>query len=158
MRRLLSRDGSRGQTLVEFALILPIFVLVIVGIFDLGRAVYVFNTLNNSAREAVRVGIVNQNCTAIGNEADAGAVSVGINWNAALGCNAPANDVAIRFLQPDYSDTAPCNVTPRIGCIVEVTVQYEYTAATPIVGNIIGILNLEGSSRQPIERTFNAAP
>jgi Flp pilus assembly protein TadG len=151
-------DRTKGQTLVEFALILPIFVLVIVGIFDLGRAVYAFNTLNNAAREAVRVGIVNQNCTAIGNEADSAAVSIGIKWNAGLGCNAPANDVLVRFLQPDYTDTAPCNVTPRIGCIVEVTVQYDYTAATPIVGNIIGVLNLEGSSRQPIERTFNAAP
>lgn len=161
MLRLMRRraaEPKQGQTLVEFALILPIFVLVLVGIFDLGRAVYVFNTLNNAAREAVRVAIVNQNCTAIGNEAESAAVSVGIDWNAALGCNAAANDVEIRFLQPDYTATAPCSATPRMGCIVEVTVQYEYTAATPIVGNIIGVLNLEGSSRQPIERTQNAAP
>jgi Flp pilus assembly protein TadG len=158
MVRRRQADKTRGQTLVEFALILPIFVLVLVGIFDLGRGVYVYNTLNNAAREAVRVAIVNQNCTAIGNEADSGAVSVGIDWNAGLGCNAAANDVKIRFLQPDYTATAPCTATPRLGCIVEVTVQYEFTAATPIVGNIIGVLNLEGSARQPIERTRNAAP
>lgn len=158
MLRLQRRDRTRGQTLVEFALILPIFVLVLVGIFDLGRAVYVFNTLNNAAREAVRVGIVNQNCTAVGNEAETAAVSVGVVFNGALGCNVAANDVRIRFLQPDYSEVAPCSTTPRLGCIVEVTVQYEFTAATPIVGNIIGVLDLEGSSRQPIERTRNAAP
>ena len=158
MMRRWTRRKARGQTLVEFALILPIFVLILVGIFDLGRAVYVFNTLNNAARESVRVGIVNQNCAAIGDEAEAAAVSIGIDWNAGLGCNAAANDVKVRFMQPDYTDTAPCNVTPRIGCIVEVTVQYEFTAATPIVGNLIGVLNLEGSSRQPIERTANTAP
>jgi Flp pilus assembly protein TadG len=151
-------DHSRGQALVEFGLILPIFVLVLVGLFDLGRAVYVYNTLNNAAREAVRVAIVNQNCTAIGNEAAKAAVSVGVDWNAGLGCNAGANDIKIRFLQPDFTATAPCVSTPRLGCIAEVTVQYEFNAATPIVGNIIGTLNLQGSTREPIERTLNAAP
>jgi Flp pilus assembly protein TadG len=158
MLRRRDSDRSRGQALVEFGLILPIFVLVLVGLFDLGRAVYVYNTINNAAREAVRVAIVNQNCTAIGNEAAQSAVSVGVDWDSALGCNAGANDIKIRFLQPDFTATEPCVSTPRLGCIAEVTVQYEFNAATPIVGNIIGTLNLEGTTREPIERTFNAAP
>jgi len=45
-----ARMHTRGQALVEVALILPVFILVLVGIFDLGRAVYAFNTLSNSAR------------------------------------------------------------------------------------------------------------
>ena len=53
------RERSRGQALVEFALVLPIFILILVGIFDLGRAVYVYSTVNNAAREAVR-GKVNE--------------------------------------------------------------------------------------------------
>ena len=132
--------------MVEFGLILPIFILLLVGIFDFGRAVYAYNTINNSAREAVRLAIVNQNLGAI--EATA------IEHGASLGLTAA--DVDVRFLQPDYTDAAPCNVTPRTGCIVEVEVRYGYTAATPIIGNIVGSLSLEGSSRQPIERTFNA--
>ena len=58
MRLSLLRRKSRGQTLVEFALILPIFVLLLVGIFDFGRAIYAYNTISNAAREAVRVAIV----------------------------------------------------------------------------------------------------
>ena len=75
--RLRSRAGSRrGQALVEFALVLPIFILLLVGIFDFGRAIYAYNTISNAAREAVRVGIVDQNCDVIGTEAANRAASV----------------------------------------------------------------------------------
>src|SRR5688572_17121227 len=53
-------DRRRGQALVEFALIIPLFLLLLVGIFDLGRAVFAFNTLTNAAREGARIAIVNQ--------------------------------------------------------------------------------------------------
>jgi Flp pilus assembly protein TadG/cell division septation protein DedD len=47
---------TRGQALVEFALILPILLLLVAGIFDFGRALFVFSEVSNSAREAVRYG------------------------------------------------------------------------------------------------------
>ena len=43
MRRSNSRR-TRGQALVEFALVLPIFVLIIFGILDAGRLIVVYNT------------------------------------------------------------------------------------------------------------------
>lgn len=154
--RVFHRDAStRGQTLVEFALILPIFILLLVGIFDFGRAIYGYNTVSNAAHEAVRVGIVDQNATAIKARGVKHAVSLGL---------APA-DVTVKFLQSDYTgdgitnDCAPGQVLPlgpRIGCIVEVTVVYQYSAATPIIGNLIGTLTLTGKSQQPIERTYQS--
>jgi hypothetical protein len=47
--------GERGQGLVEFALILPVFLLALFGIFDVGRAVYVNSTLSQAAREGARL-------------------------------------------------------------------------------------------------------
>jgi hypothetical protein len=44
-----------GQSLVEFALLLPLFVLLIVGIFDLGRAFFAYIAISNAAREGTRV-------------------------------------------------------------------------------------------------------
>jgi Flp pilus assembly protein TadG len=44
-----------GQSMVEFALILPIFVLFIVGIFELGRAFFSYIAITNAAREGARV-------------------------------------------------------------------------------------------------------
>jgi Flp pilus assembly protein TadG len=44
--------------MVEFAIIFPIFILLMVGMFDLGRVVWVNNTLATAAREAARYAIV----------------------------------------------------------------------------------------------------
>jgi Flp pilus assembly protein TadG len=61
-RRRSRRSGprSRGQALVEFALIFPIFMLVLFGIIDVGRFVYVSNSLNEASREGARYGSVEQ--------------------------------------------------------------------------------------------------
>lgn len=53
---LTEEDG--GQALVEFALTLPIFLLVVTGIFDVARAVWEENTLAYAAREGTRYAIV----------------------------------------------------------------------------------------------------
>ncbi len=50
---------NHGQSMVEFALILPVFVLVFAGIFDLGRAFYASITITNAAREGARYGTLN---------------------------------------------------------------------------------------------------
>jgi hypothetical protein len=47
-----------GQTLVEFALLLPLFLLLVVGFFDIGRAVLYYTVLNNAVREGTRFAIV----------------------------------------------------------------------------------------------------
>jgi Flp pilus assembly protein TadG len=147
MRRLIrNREDTSGQTLVEFALIVPIFILMMVGIFDVGRAIYTYSTINNAAHEAVRLAIVDQNATDVQDRAVSQAVGVGV---------APG-DVTVRWLDADYADLAPCNVTPRYGCTVEVTVRYAFTAATPMISQLMGTINLEGLARQPIERTYTS--
>jgi hypothetical protein len=55
------RSGCRsfaGQALVEFALIAPIFFLVLFSIIEFGRYVYNVEILNNAAREGARYAIV----------------------------------------------------------------------------------------------------
>jgi hypothetical protein len=52
------RSKTRGQAMVEFALIFPIFILLLVGMFDFGRVIWVNNTLATAAREAARYAIV----------------------------------------------------------------------------------------------------
>jgi Flp pilus assembly protein TadG len=50
--------GNRGQSVVEFALVLPVLLLVLFGITELGRAVMVKNVLTSAAREGARLAIV----------------------------------------------------------------------------------------------------
>jgi Flp pilus assembly protein TadG len=49
---------GRGQALVEFSLVAPIFFLVLFAIIDIGRYVYYVQVLNNAAREGARYAIV----------------------------------------------------------------------------------------------------
>ena len=146
--RFARNNRRRGQTLVEFALILPIFLLMMLGILDLGRAVYAYHTINNAAREAVRVAIVDQNTTVIQDEAVQQSVGLGVS----------TGDVDVTFLDGSYANTAPCNATPRMGCVAEIEVAYTYRAVTPIIGQIVGEIQMIGSTRQPIERTYESAP
>lgn len=53
-----ARRDERGIALVEFALILPIMVVLIVGIFDVALAVWQSNTLASAVREGTRYAIV----------------------------------------------------------------------------------------------------
>jgi Flp pilus assembly protein TadG len=52
------RDDDRGQSLVEFAILLPLMLLIITGLFDVARAVWEENTLAYAAREGTRFAIV----------------------------------------------------------------------------------------------------
>jgi Flp pilus assembly protein TadG len=52
------RNEIRGQSIVEFALVLPIVLLLMIGLFDLGRIVFVNNSLSDGARQGARTAII----------------------------------------------------------------------------------------------------
>jgi len=56
MRKGLFRRHS-GQSMVEFAVLAPVFFLLLLGTIDLGRAVYIYNTISDAAREGTRAAI-----------------------------------------------------------------------------------------------------
>ena len=56
-----ARRGERGVAAVEAALVLPVLLLLIMGIIDLGRAFAAKQEVTHAAREAVRVYAVTQN-------------------------------------------------------------------------------------------------
>jgi Flp pilus assembly protein TadG len=53
--RLINRHG--GQSMVEFAILAPIFFLLLLGTIDLGRAIYIYNTISDAAREGTRAAV-----------------------------------------------------------------------------------------------------
>ena len=52
------RPRESGQALLEFALILPIFAVALLGMIDVGRAIWANNAVANAAREAARYATV----------------------------------------------------------------------------------------------------
>ncbi len=51
-------ERSRGQALAEFAIVIPVFLMMLLGVVDLGRAVWATTSLDSAAREAARFAIV----------------------------------------------------------------------------------------------------
>jgi Flp pilus assembly protein TadG len=58
---------GKGQGLVEFALLLPVLVLIIFGVLELGRAFFAFVAITNASREGARVYTFRPNVTTITN-------------------------------------------------------------------------------------------
>jgi Flp pilus assembly protein TadG len=58
-RRATSRGGERGASLVEFALIAPFLLLLLMGIIEFGYLFGEFNDVRHGAREGARVAAVN---------------------------------------------------------------------------------------------------
>jgi Flp pilus assembly protein TadG len=145
MNRAVRRE-ERGQTLVEFALILPILVLVLFGILDLGRAVYAYSTINNAAREAGRLAIVDQTAGHITARATEQAVSLAVgSGDVYVDFRAAATPETENSCDSDVGDPAV------VGCLAVVRVSYSYTAATPLISQLVGTIAMSGETRFRIE-------
>ena len=124
------RRGQAGQGLTEFAFVLPIFVLVLVGLFDLGRAVFAYNTITNAAREGARVAIVNQDVPSI--------IARSKQQTQIVELNDPSVEVAFYQLAengtPDLSNE--CDLV-AVGCVAIVEFEATYQPITPLLASIL---------------------
>lgn len=48
--------NENGQSIVEFSLLIPLLILMLVGVFDVGRMMYSYTGLHFTAQETVRLG------------------------------------------------------------------------------------------------------
>lgn len=142
--RRLSRSDGRGQALVEFALIAPIFFVLVLGCIEFGRAVYTIQILNNATREGARYAIVHGSQSvcpsgpmpngASNNCDPSGARITTAVHRAALGLNPSAISVTTKWCH----DVSTCNTAPGNGTndrneTVVVTASYTYSALVPLI-------------------------
>jgi len=130
----------RGQALVEFALIVPVFLLLFFGLIDLGRAVYVNNSLAEAAREGARWGSVQSRSASSAGRAsiETEALSRLVSVPGATATAACINSGPAAF---------PCTVEDR----VSVTVETDLEMITPIIAQLMSSiganpLHLEATS------------
>jgi Flp pilus assembly protein TadG len=141
--------STSGQTLVEFAIVLPIVVLVLLGLVDLGRAVYSYNTLAQSARQASRLAIVNQNVTNVRNEAIAAAPTLGLTSTDIDVCFKTTDSAQADCSSPGTDD---CPQSTRvIGCLAIVKTHISYAPMTPFISLIWTSIPLSSTSVETIE-------
>jgi Flp pilus assembly protein TadG len=148
MRHL--RSG-RGQALVEFALVVPIFAIMLFGIIDLGRYVFTANSLNNGAREAARavsVSVLPTECAALTRTACATKVAQSRAWGV------PASTVTVNVNCERYSKQTGSLVAPPPAVnacttddLLRVRTQANFTLVTPLIAQLLGSQVIKGESR-----------
>jgi len=143
------KPASRGQSLVEFSLVLIPFVFILMGIFDLGRGIYQMNGAAEAAREIARVTSVHSGCPLNSTSCDLGSSSQTAAVVATQQSLIPALsiDTSTDITCVDISDT----VKPDPDCewgvdYVRVRVRSSFTPITPIV-SMFGSHTFESYSR-----------
>lgn len=118
------RERDRGAAAVEFALLLPLLLVLVFGIIDFGRALNAEITLTQAAREGARLDALGQT----------NATVVTRTQTAATGLGLAAGDVA---------ETLIC--VPNAGATADakVTVSYQFSFVTP-VGALVGLFGGHG--------------
>jgi hypothetical protein len=158
------RHRSQGQTLVEFALVLPIFLLVVFAVIDGGRYIFLSSALSNAAREGARLGSVeawwkgssDASCGTAGGPVCPANTTVLINHITAAANRqmAPFGSVDNVYIRCDAAGNAPPtgNWTTKTctgnsaGGTISVRVNYTWDAITPLVANIMGSITTSGSA------------
>jgi hypothetical protein len=132
--------ASGGQNLVELALTLPVLLLLLFGIIELGRTFLIYSEVSNAAREGARYAVVHPgDLTPIAGAARAKVAVV------------PRDDIAVAVGYDDGSLPTPNPVaTPTFGDRVVVSVTHDLALLTPLIGDLIGPLHIEMVSARTI--------
>ena len=153
-RRLAARPlrrGLRGQSLVEFALILPVLLILVFGIIDFGMGLRSYISLTNATREGARF-------AAVGNPAGAYPANCdGTTGTTVVGRTCVAlGGLSLTDLQ-NVSVSYPLGQAP--GNSVVVSSHYHYHYITPVgdivnffsAGSFPAYLNLDATTDMRLE-------
>ncbi|MEX2225288.1 MAG: TadE family protein [Dehalococcoidia bacterium] len=143
------RRRERGQTLAEFALVAPIFFLLVFGFIDMARLYQSWVTIQHAAREGARYGVTGRaDCNIASPTREACIEHVARTQTEGL--NNPAGDLTVGFRSWDYPAYAnpALDDSPGEQCdAIEVNVGYAFSAATPILSQIIGEFHITARER-----------
>ena len=103
-----------GTSIVEFAITIPVLILVFMGIFDLGRAFFVAHALSQLAREGARYAIVNSDNTA---------AIVQYVKDHAVGVDPDQLNVTVTYPETHW---------------IRVAVSYDFYPVTPLITQFLG--------------------
>jgi Flp pilus assembly protein TadG len=142
-RRLRHRSHrGRGQAMVEFALVLPVFLLVLCGILDFGFMLFDRMSLINAVREGARAGSVIADPTQIPAVVQARVISAATQAGLGLSASNVPGATCVETTSP--TTPAPsctwtlynANSNPtgaQVGDSVLVTVNYDYQTFFPLL-------------------------
>jgi Flp pilus assembly protein TadG len=138
-KQALKLRDSKGTTMVEFALVLPICLLLLFAVIEFGYYFFVQHTLQYATREGTRLALVGATLNDPGGNAMTRQASViqTIRDNASVAVNPDALQISIFPVGPGYTDPANWQTMtdPGLGGqYMRVRVQYTFNFFTPLIG------------------------
>jgi Flp pilus assembly protein TadG len=124
--------NEKGQSLVEFAILLPLLLLLLMGILEFGLMLNAYLSINNSAREGARLGIVD-------------------------GSNLEISQLITNLSTNLNTENLVINIVPlegsrKSGDTLTVEVIYNYQVIIPIISNILNdVVVLKAKTSMRIE-------
>jgi Flp pilus assembly protein TadG len=118
------RQTELGQTLVEFSMVLPLFLILLFALVDFGRGFFTWLTITNAAREGARAAAV---------QSDSGTVDSKIHD---AYCSSYPGDCS---LDTSLMTVVKTNVGGARGSETSVDITYAFEYVTPI-GALLGLL------------------
>jgi PKD repeat protein len=163
------RHRSRGQGIVEFALVFPVLLLFLMVAIDFGRVYLGWVNLQNMARIAANYAANNATDFATNNAATLASYQQQIDNDAAANnCSLPAGETdwpAPAFSGYDVGDTATvalsCDfgvITPVISNVLGDVVTVSASSQFPVKTGIIAASNTGGGGGTPVTASFSCTP
>ncbi len=163
--RARQRSGGRGaacgQSLVEFAMVVPIFLLLLFGLIEVGRFIYLNNAFNAAAREGARFGSVEQwryACPKSVGSPNRFSCTKQVTRDSVAG--APASfevDVICREARASGEPTAVPEAECGANDLLTVEIYTEasgpdaYRFLTPVIGQLIGSPVIKGQAQVVVQ-------
>ena len=120
--------SEKGQSMVEFALVVPLIILLLLGMVDFGRLFHAHLTLEHAGREAARAASIGKD--------EATVISTAIS-------NAASLSLAEGQVHVSGLGTSGGNVT--------ITIKYPISFITPVISSLVGTYQLENKTIMRIE-------
>jgi Flp pilus assembly protein TadG len=136
-----ARRGERGTQLVEVALTLPIFLLVLFGFVDLGLGVFQSSQATSAAADGARAGMVSFRTADVTGGADRAAIE------AAVRARLPGqhvDEISVRCITPADATVACADADADVDRI-RVKVSWQYAPISPL-GRLVPAQTLTGSA------------
>jgi len=123
--------NQKGQALVEFAIILPLLLLLVMGIFQFGMMINSYLTIQNITREGARAAVVGSMDSEI------------IHRMKQISPTLNHNQLSI--------DITPSQGIRRSGESLTVKVSYRYPMTVPIISNLFSEVTLNAKTSMRVE-------
>lgn len=138
-KRRTEGQRAQGQAALELAVLLPMLLLLLLSIMELGRAVLIYSEITNAAREGARHGMAHPG--------DVDPIATAAFAKIFI---APDAEVTVEVSYDNGSPTPVPVTTPVFGDRVVVTVTHDLTFFTPMIADTMGPLSIRTVSRRTI--------